>query len=186
MGSIQAVGNGRLVVGAPEFSSITADPGDSIAVNGCCLTVVELDRGAATVRCDLLPDTLARTNLGALAPGDAVNLEPALRVGDAMGGHWVQGHVDAVGTVRSARDGAGSLDVWLDVPHEVLRLCVGRGSLAVDGVSLTIMDIDDSGVRISLIPETRARTTLGAATPGRPVNLEADVLARYVERLFPQ
>ena len=173
---------------APNRISLTAPgidepPGASIAVNGCCLTITE--RSGTTLAFDLLPETLSHTNLGALEPGDHVNLEPALRAGDAMGGHWVQGHIDATGNVRSVAEDATALDVLIDAPERVLRYCVDRGSITVNGVSLTVMGLGDGCVRISLIPETRSRTNLGELAAGSVVNLEADILARYVERLLP-
>jgi len=119
--------------------------------------------------------------MGALEPGDGVNLEPALRAGEPLGGHYVQGHVDAVGTVRTA---GGDGRIWIDAPAELLRYCVEKGSVAVEGVSLTISALDETGFEVVLIPHTLAETTLGALAPGREVNLEADVLAKYVERLL--
>jgi riboflavin synthase len=167
----------RLVVAAPVAAA--EEIGASVAVDGCCLTVVERD--GALAQFDLSLETLSRTTLGRLQPGSEVNVEPALRVGEALGGHYVQGHVDGVGTVRSF-DGA---TLWLDAPSEILRYCVEKGSLTVSGVSLTISALDDGGVAFALIPHTLAVTTLGTLTPGAHVNLEVDVLAKYVERLLP-
>jgi riboflavin synthase len=152
-----------------------------VAVNGCCLTAVEI--GAATIAFDAVPETLSRTSLSRLAPGVAVNLEPALRAGDPMGGHVVQGHVDGVGRVRSVTPEGEGRRIWFDAPDAVLRYCVEKGSIAIEGVSLTIAALDDAGVAVALIPHTLAATTIGLLAPGDEVNLEADVLAKYVERL---
>ena len=180
LGRVERIESHQLDVCAPQCSS--ESDGASVAVNGVCLTIAR--RNGDVIGFDLLPDTLDRTNLGALVPGSTVNLEPALRAGDPFGGHIVQGHVDTVGRVRSVHPGDAALGIWLDVPHDVLRYCVVRGSITVNGVSLTIMDMDEAGVRLSLIPETQQRTNLGALVPDGRVNLEADVLARYVERLL--
>lgn len=156
--------------------------GDSIAVNGCCLTVVALDAGGWAA--DAVGETLARTNLGAVREGDPVNLERPLRLADRLGGHLVQGHVDATGTVRE-RDPQpdGSVHVRFDAPAEVLRYVVHKGSITVDGVSLTVAALHDDGFTVAVIPHTLAVTTLGVREPGDAVNLEADVIAKYVERL---
>ena len=164
---------GRLVVD----TSITAALGDSVAVDGACLTVVANDSG--TLAFDAVPETLSRTSLGSLAAGDGVNLEPALRVGDALGGHYVQGHVDGVGSFRGVVDGLH----WFDAPQEILRYVVEKGSIAVQGTSLTIAADDDTGFAVALVPHTLEVTTLGRLEPGARVNLEADVLAKYVDKL---
>lgn len=158
-----------------------SEAGDSVAVNGCCLTAVEV--APTELVFDAVPETLRRTSLGRLRPGAHVNVEPALRAGDPLGGHIVQGHVDGVGLVRSAdREGDG-LRVWVETPADVLRYCVEKGSVAVEGVSLTVAELADDAFAVALIPFTLAETTLGALEPGDEVNLEADVLAKYVERL---
>jgi riboflavin synthase len=162
----------RLVV----ESGTDAAVGDSVAISGVCLTVVE--RGGGRLAFDAVPETLERTSLGRLGPGDRVNLEPALRAGEPLGGHIVQGHVDGVATVRSVGD-----PTWFDLPPELLRYVVEKGSITLDGCSLTIADLDDRGVAVAFIPHTLAVTTFGQAAPGDPVNVEVDVLARYVERL---
>ena len=132
-----------------------------------------------------MAETARRSSLGALAAGDAVNLELPLRAGDRLGGHVVQGHVDAVGEVESVEpEGAGRV-VRVAAPTAVLSYVVEKGSIAVDGVSLTVASVDDEGFAVALVPETLARTTLGTAAPGRPVNLEADVLAKHLEKLSP-
>jgi riboflavin synthase len=157
------------------------EEGDSIAVNGVCLTAVEprLD----VFKADVMNETLQRSSLGALTPGSEVNLELPLRADDRLGGHFVQGHVDGLGTVASVVEDGFARVVRIAAPPELLRYVVEKGSIAIDGVSLTVSAVDDESLSVSLIPETLERTTLGAAQPGRPVNLEVDVLAKYVEKL---
>ena len=152
-----------------------ADVGDSIAVNGCCLTVVEL--GSGWWAADVVDETLTRTNLGDLRPGEAVNLERPVRLSDRLGGHIVQGHVDGVGEVVSAAP-------RLTVRTPDVRYLVEKGSVAVDGVSLTVVDVLDDRFSVAVIPHTAAVTTLGHRRPGDRVNLEFDILAKYVERLL--
>src|SRR5436190_6629417 len=170
----------RLRIAAPETAART-ELGDSVSVAGCCLTAVTAADGELVF--DAVPESLARTTLKELTAGADVNLEPALRAGDPLGGHYVQGHVDGVGRVRSLEPEGEGARLWLDVPPELLRYCVEKGSLAVDGVSLTIAAVDEAGVAIALVPHTLRETTLSALEPGDGVNLEADVLAKYVERL---
>ena len=164
--------------------------GDSISVNGCCLTVSELSDGVFVA--DVMAETLQRTGLGALAPGSRVNLERALRPGDRMGGHIVQGHVDTTGTLL-ARHHEERWDVLeISVPDELMGYVAVKGSIAIDGISLTVVDVVDGAgsegtggrVTVSLIPETLRRTTLGLTQVGEAVNLEVDVLAKYAERLL--
>jgi riboflavin synthase len=155
--------------------------GDSIAVNGVCLTAVEIGDGA--FRADVMAETLRRSSLGPLEQGDPVNLELPLRAEDRLGGHFVQGHVDGTGTVESVTVDGFSNVVRIECGQELLRYIVEKGSIAVDGISLTVAAIDGEGFTVSLIPETIERTTLGGAAPGRVVNLEVDVLAKYVEKL---
>ena len=151
--------------------------GASIAVNGCCLTVVEWSDG--WWRAELSPETLSRTSLGALSPGDPVNLERPVRLSDRLGGHLVQGHVDAVGRiVRPAPDLAVS------VPDRLLRYLVEKGSVTIDGVSLTVVEVLADGCTVAVIPHTMEVTTLGVRREGDPVNLEVDVMAKYAERLL--
>ena len=171
----------RLEVEAPETAAAAA-LGDSVALAGVCLTVVALD--GARLSFDAVPETLGRTSLGRLAAGSALNVEPALRVGDPLGGHVLQGHVDAVGSIRSVEPEGDGRRVWVDAPADVLRYCVEKGSIAVDGVSLTVAALDGDGFAVALIPHTLAVTTLGELAAGDPVNLEVDVLAKYVERLL--
>ena len=157
--------------------------GDSVAVNGACLTAVEVTRDGFAV--DAVAETLRRTNLGALAGGDRVNLERPMRLGDRLDGHLVQGHVDGVGTVAAGRPEGESTVLEVTAPPDLLRYVVEKGSVAVDGVSLTVAARLPDGFTVALIPHTMAVTTLGPQAVGRPVNLEVDVLAKYVERLLP-
>ena len=177
VGRVVSFEDGRLRI----ESSLAAAIGDSVSIDGCCLTVVDGDR--RTLAFDVVPETLARTTLGRLEPGAGVNLEPAVRAGEPLGGHYVQGHVDGVGRVRSFDSEGEGQRAWLDAPAEVLRYCVEKGSVAVDGVSLTVAGLDDEGFAVALVPHTLAVTTLGALEPGNEVNLEADAFAKYVERL---
>ena len=172
----------RLVVAAPELAS-ELEIGDSVAVDGCCLTVVE--KQDETVAFDLSAETLSRTDISSLEVGQGVNLEPAIRVGEPLGGHYVQGHVDAVGRVRSLVPEGEGVRMWIELPSDVLRYCVEKGSLTVAGVSLTVAELTDDAVAVALIPHTLEVTTLGKVGPGDAVNLEADVIAKYVERLLP-
>ena len=156
------------------------DLGDSIAVNGCCLTVAE--RSAVTWTADVMAETLAKTGLGSLAAGDRVNLERAATVGSRLGGHLVQGHVDAVGHVVRREPGEHWDVVTVSMPRELAPYLVDKGSITVDGVSLTVVEAQRDGFTVSLIPETLRRTTLGFREPGDAVNLEADVIGKYVAR----
>jgi riboflavin synthase len=171
----------RLRVRAPA-TAVGSAAGDSISIDGVCLTVTAVADGELAF--DAVPETLRRSTLGELAPGAEVNLEPALRAGEPLGGHYVQGHVDGVGRVRSVAPEGEGVRMWLDAPPELLRYAVEKGSIAVQGVSLTIAELDEEGFAVALVPHTLAETTLGSLAPGAPVNLEADVLAKYVERLL--
>ncbi len=171
----------RLTIEAPETAP-QVSVGDSVAVSGVCLTVTRADDG--TLAFDAVPETVARSKLGELRSGDEVNLEPALRAGDQIGGHYVQGHVDAVGRVRSAeQERDGGVRAWFDAGPDLLRYVVEKGSITVDGVALTVAAVDETGFAVALIPHTLAVTTLGRLERGSPVNLEVDVLAKYVEKL---
>src|SRR5689334_13603726 len=169
----------RLEVETPLAAEL--DQGDSVAVNGVCLTAIDPD--TAGFKADVMAETLRRSSLGPVAAGDSVNLELPLRAGDRLGGHIVQGHVDGTGTVTTTVDEGMSRLITVGAGPEVLRYVVVKGSIAVDGVSLTVASVDDESFTVSLIPETLERTTLGSAAPGRVVNLEVDVLAKYVEKL---
>jgi len=161
---------------APEISE-----GDSVAVNGVCLTATSIADGAFAA--DVMHETLRRSSLANAREGTPVNLELPLRPADRLGGHVVQGHVDGLGTVTGTREDGFARVVEISAPPELLRYVVEKGSIAVDGVSLTVASVTDRTFAVSLIPETLQRTNLGAATQGQPVNLEVDVLAKYVERL---
>jgi riboflavin synthase len=156
--------------------------GDSVSLSGACLTVTEVD--GDTLSFDAVPETLERTSLGRLRPGDALNVEPALRAGEPLGGHIVQGHVDGVGRVLTVpREGDGAR-LEVEPPAELLRYCVEKGSICVEGVSLTVAALSPRSFTVALIPHTLEVTTLGGLAPGDEVNLEVDVLAKYVERLL--
>jgi riboflavin synthase len=170
----------RLTVKGPLVTS-DATYGASIAVNGCCLTVTDLDRDHGTFGADVMAETFKRTSLGALHPGDPVNLERPMRADGRFGGHVVQGHVDGTGTIES-RDPDGT--VRIAIPGDLARYVVSKGSIAVDGVSLTVIDAGDEHFTVGLIPTTLALTTLGHKGNGDPVNIEVDLLAKYVERLL--
>ena len=181
--SVERGGEGvRLQVEAPRTAGQVA-VGDSVSVNGVCLTATVVDDGALSF--DAVPETIRRSSLGRLEPGDEVNLEPALRVGDPLGGHYVQGHVDGVGRVRSVASGGEDVRVWVDAVPELLRYLVEKGSVTVEGVALTVTEVDEGGFAVALVPHTLAETTLASLAAGDPVNLEVDVLAKYVERLLP-
>jgi riboflavin synthase len=168
-----------------ELVTSDAREGDSIAVNGCCLTVVSLDDGVFGA--DVMQETLDKTSLGEAARGTRVNLERAVTPQTRLGGHLVQGHVDATGRVESRTPSDHWETVWFSLPHELARYIAVKGSIAVDGVSLTVVDVRDGqqpGFSVSLIPTTLERTTLGVKQPGELVNLEVDVMAKYAERIL--
>jgi riboflavin synthase len=177
-GTVRSLRDGRLELDTPLGAELAA--GDSIAVNGVCLTAI--DPTADGFAADVMPETLRRSSLGPLASGDEVNLELPLRAGDRLGGHVVQGHVDDTGTVEDVREEGFARVLRIAAGPDLLRYVVEKGSIAVDGVSLTVSSIDGACFEVSLIPETLERTTFGAAAPGRTVNLEIDVLAKYVEK----
>lgn len=164
------------------FVTDDASLGDSIAVNGCCLTVAQKD--GETFTADVMHETLTKTSLGALDIGSKVNLERAVTPATRLGGHVVQGHVDGTGRVLRRTPSEHWEVVEVELPADLARYLVPKGSITVDGVSLTVVDVLDSSFTVSLIPETLARTTLGFKQPGDPVNLEVDVIAKYVERLL--
>lgn len=182
LGSVVSWADGRLRLGCTEVLGDVAI-GSSIAVNGCCLTVVAFEPPAGDTsgwwEADLSGETLARTCLGDLAPGDVVNLERPMRVDGRLGGHIVQGHVDAVGTLDVSPP-----DMAIGAPESVVRYLVPKGSVTVDGVSLTVVDVLADGFTVAVIPHTASVTTLGHKAPGSRVNLEIDVIAKYTERLL--
>jgi riboflavin synthase len=174
---LEIEGDGRaLVIAAPFSAELTL--GESVAINGACLTVVAHD--GRTCRFQAGPETLRRTNLGELKPGDHVNLERALRVGERLGGHLVQGHIDGLGRIASRQRQGEWEVVWFSCPAELAAQMVSKGSVTVDGVSLTVVDVTADGFSVALIPHTLAQTTLGFKQPGASVNLETDILAKYV------
>lgn len=185
-------GIGRIVAGATPAARLSIDAGslptagwqagDSVAVSGVCLTIVAL--AGARFDAELSPETLARTTLGGLATGARVNLEPALAASDPLGGHFVTGHVDGVARVAQLEESGGMLRARIDAPAELARFIARKGSVALDGVSLTVSAVEGARFVIDLVPHTRAATTLGALAPGQPLNLEIDLVARYLDRLL--
>jgi riboflavin synthase len=187
-GLVAGVGRIARLDSSPEGARLTIETplagelreGDSVAVNGVCLTAMSVD--GRSFAADAMNETLARSSLRGVLPGSEVNLELPMRAGDPFGGHFVQGHVDGVGTIGSVGDDGFARRVEIEAPRELLRYVVVKGSIAVDGVSLTVTGVEDSSFTVSLIPETLERTNLGRAEPGRTVNLEVDILAKYVEK----
>jgi riboflavin synthase len=173
----------RLALRGPRVVRDT-DLGDSVAVNGCCLTVAARD--AETFTADVMRETLDKTSLGGLRPGARVNLERAVTPTGRLGGHLVQGHVDGTGSVVRREPSEHWEVVEVSLPRDLARYVVAKGSIAVDGISLTVVDAGEDSFTVSLIPETLARTTLGFKQTGDPVNLEVDVMAKYVERLLQE
>lgn len=169
----------RLVIEAPEIAA-EAKIGESIALNGCCLTVVSI--AGAKISFQAGPETLKLTNLGQLKPGDRVNLEQSLKVGDRLGGHFVTGHVDGLGALASRADDGEWSTFWFELPEDLARPMVAKGSVAIDGVSLTLVEVKQDRFSVMLIPHTLEVTTLGLLKPGDPVNLETDLLAKFVQK----
>jgi riboflavin synthase len=184
VGAIDAVeatlDGARIRLSAPQ-TAVGAGIGDSVSIDGCCLTVVRNEGGVLAF--DAVAETLRRTTLGGLSAGAAVNVEPAMRVGDRLGGHWVQGHVDGVGTVTAVEPDGDGVAVTFAAPAAILRTTIEKGSMCVAGVSLTVTACDDETFAVALIPHTRAVTTLGRLAPGARVNLEADLVGKYVAKL---
>jgi riboflavin synthase len=180
LGTVEAVREDGLSVRAAKVLE-DARVGDSICINGVCLTVTSIGDGVFSV--DTVPETRRRTNLGDLTPGDPVNLERALRPNDRMGGHFVQGHVEGTGTVESVTQDGPALMIRFSAPAELLRYIVAKGFIAIDGTSLTVVDRDARGFSVTIIPLTQEWTTLGRRRSGDRVNLETDILAKYVEQL---
>ena len=183
LGTVTAVDDTDDGVRLTVATGLALRPGDSVAVNGVCLTATELPDGA--FRADVMHETLRRSSLAGLGAGARVNLELPLRADDRLGGHFVQGHVDGLGTVRDVHPEGFARVVTIAAPAELLRYVVEKGSIAVDGVSLTVAGLGGDWFSVSLIPETLERTNLSHAVPGTKLNLEADVLAKYVEKLIP-
>lgn len=186
IGRVAAVGAGsgvqRISIETGGLSTAGWRAGDSVAVSGVCLTIVVIAPGQ--FECELSGETLARTTLGRLTAGSLVNLEPAVAAGSALGGHLVTGHVDGVATVRACREAVGSLHVEIEAPPELARFIAEKGSVTLDGVSLTVGRVAGAGFGIDLVPHTRRVTTLGSIAPGQVLNLEVDLLARYLDRLL--
>jgi riboflavin synthase len=180
VGRVTSARGGSLVIAASRVPQ-GMEPGSSIAVNGTCLTVTDFNNKSFSV--DIMPETLERTNLGQLSTGDGVNLERPLALGERLGGHLVQGHVDATGKVTSViRDGEAVL-IRFEAPYEVMRYVAEKGFITVDGASLTVVDKNDTSFRVSIVSYTREHTTLGGRQVGDIVNLEVDIIAKYVEQL---
>lgn len=180
--SVEGDGERRALTVAVPATAASAAIGDSVAVAGVCLTVEAVE--SEELRFHAVAETVRRTTLGRLAAGDRVNVEPALRAGDPLGGHLVQGHVDGLGTVRTVEPEGEGVRLVVATAPELARYCVEKGSIAVDGVSLTIAGLDGDAFAVALVPHTLAATTLGTLVPGEPVNLEVDILAKYAERLL--
>ncbi|MQY54998.1 MAG: riboflavin synthase [Dehalococcoidia bacterium] len=180
VGKVRAARPGQLTIAAQKVLEDTK-LGDSIAVNGVCLTVTEVSPDSFSV--DVMPETLRRTNLGALRPGDGVNLERPLAVGGRFGGHFVQGHIDGVGRVLSVTPEKEALLLKFEALQEIMRYIVEKGFIAVDGVSLTVVECNSTSFTVSLVTFTLENTTLGGWRPGYMVNLEVDIIAKYAARL---
>jgi riboflavin synthase len=185
LGTVKAVNKGQesatLEIGAKKVVE-GLNLGDSVAVNGVCLTVVDFDRTGFSA--EVMAETLRKSNLGRLKSGDKVNLERAMRLGDRLGGHLVAGHVDATGTIKSTVREDIATVFTVEAPEEILRYIIDKGSVAIDGISLTVVDYNKKSFRVSIIPHTASQTTLGFKKSGDTVNLEADMLAKFVERLL--
>ena len=180
VGTVRAAGQGRLAIAARKVMP-TLEIGGSINVNGTCLTVTTLNSDQFTV--DVVPETLRRTNLGQLRPNSPVNLERPLRADGRLDGHIVQGHVDGTGTIGEIWDDGEALMVRMDAPNQLTRYVVEKGFIAVDGVSLTVVHCDEAGFSVTVIPHTRDHTIFGSRSVGDAVNIEIDILAKYVEGL---
>lgn len=178
--SVESKGNSSDLVLESKLLSGDAAIGDSICINGCCLTVVAIDQDRLTFQAG--EETLARTNLGQLNPGDQVNVERSLAVGQRMGGHYVTGHVDAVATVDQRIEDGPWAKFWFAVPVELTRQMASKGSVAIDGISLTLVDVEETRFSVALIPHTLEVTTLGKRQTGDAVNIETDLLAKYVQQ----
>jgi riboflavin synthase len=184
LGTVESLEGGsagvRLRLRAPAAAA-EAGVGDSVSLNGVCLTVVDV--AGEILAFDVVPETLSRSTLGRLRPGVEMNVEPALRAGEPFGGHIVQGHVDGIGRVRALDPDGDGMRLTVEAAVGILRYCVEKGSIGIEGVSLTVAGLDEVSVTIALVPHTLEATTLGSLRPGDEVNIEVDVLAKYVERL---
>ena len=178
--SVLPVGSGCDIAVRGELVSMDSQLGDSIAINGCCLTVVKVDGSVLTFQAG--SETLSRTNLGRIKPGSEVNLERALKVGQRLGGHYVTGHIDAVGTVAARNDDGQWAEFWFEVPEPLTGQMASKGSVAVDGISLTLVHVESNRFSVALIPHTLEVTTLGNRRLGDQVNIETDLLAKYVQQ----
>jgi riboflavin synthase len=179
--SVEQGGDRRLVVGTAGIDLGSVGVGDSIAVNGVCLTALEPTTDAFAA--DVSAETLARTTLAFLQPGDAVNLEGSLRLGETLDGHFVYGHVDGIGRIAEQAARARSLELTIELPAELCRYVAVKGSIAIDGVSLTVNAVSGNRFSVNIIPHTRENTVISGYAPGGPVNIEVDMIARYLERL---
>ncbi len=185
IGVVKAVGKTRQGCRVAILAQAVLDDltvGDSVTVNGACLTVVGCD--GTEMHADMSPETLTVTTLGSLKAGDPVNLERAMRLNERLGGHLVTGHVDGAGAIRSRVQEGDALQITIETSRDILRYCVPKGSITVDGISLTVNDVTDRGFRVTIIPHTAKVTTLGIKQAGDSVNLETDLIGRYVERLL--
>lgn len=180
VGKVSSVQSGKLTIAASEVLQ-GVEVGGSVAVNGVCLTIINFNTRSFSV--DIMPETLRQTNLGLLTVGDEVNLERPLTLGKPLGGHLVQGHVDGTGRVASILREGGAMMIRFEAPPELMRYIVKKGFIAVDGVSLTVVDFDASSFLVSVVDYTQKHTTLGSRRMGDLVNLEVDIIAKYVERL---
>ncbi|HFB83203.1 riboflavin synthase [Thermosulfuriphilus ammonigenes] len=179
---LERSGGGLKIRLIPPFSAQELTLGESVAVNGVCLTVTHIDGQTATF--DISPETISRTTLGGLKPGDRVNVERALRASDRLGGHIVSGHVDGVGRVLSRRSQGDFLFYEVQIPSELSRYVIQKGSIAIDGISLTVNDIRDHRLSLAIIPHTASLTTIGYRQPGDLVNIEVDIIGKYIEKLL--
>ena len=187
MGVVQVLVKGLQGAGLTVLAKSTMEGlnvGESIALSGACMTVV--DSGADRFRVDLSPETLKVTTLGLLKPGDPVNLERAMQLTSRLSGHLVTGHIDAMGTIRERIQEANAILLTIEAPRDVLRLCVPKGAITVDGVSVTINDVTGQGFRVAIIPHTAKLTTLGIKRPGDVVNIESDLIGKYIDRLLQE
>lgn len=184
--TVEQDGDGRAIsVRCPELNQ-SVNPGDSVSVNGVCLTAETVEPEEPILHFHLLRETLERSNLERVDVGDLVNIEPSLRVGDSLSGHFVMGHVDGIGHVDEVDERNEEKTMWIDAPEDLLEQIASKGCIAVDGISLTPVDVRDDRFSVELIPETLDRTTLGKRKTGEPVNLELDLIARYVHQQMNQ